>query len=315
MKVLVTGSTGFVGRAVVRRLVSGGHEVREVLRRPVGTSSQQTVVVGDICGSTQWAEALEDVGAVVHLAARVHVMKDTTDGARQFAATNTEGTLRLADAMRQAGVRRMVFMSTIKVNGEGTDGIPFRASDPPAPADPYAVSKYEAERGLLSRSGLEPVIIRPPLVYGPGVKGNLARFCRLAELGMPVPFGAIDNRRDLVGVDNLADLVATCVSHPGAARQVFLAADGVSLSTPRLYTMIAESMGRPARMMRVSPGLLNRVGGWLGLGAEMQRLTGSLEIDLSPTRTALNWSPLVAPEVGIAAMTSAYRAAERGVAA
>lgn len=314
MKVLVTGSAGFVGKAVVRRLRAAGHEVRAAVRGTDGSLTSQVVAVGDICGGTDWQDALEGVDAVVHLAARVHIMKDTADGARLFTATNTEGTLRLADSMRHAGVRRIVFMSTIKVNGESTAGSPFSADDPPAPADPYAVSKHEAEQGLLRMPGLEPVIIRPPLVYGPGVKGNLARFCRLAELGMPVPFGAIDNRRDLVGVDNLSDLVATCVSHPAAARQVFLVADGVPLSTPRLYSMIAESMGRPPRMMRVSPDLLNRVGRWLGLGAEMQRLTGSLEIDLSATRRALDWSPPVAPQVGIAAMTAAHLTAANNVA-
>jgi nucleoside-diphosphate-sugar epimerase len=308
MKVLVTGSTGFVGKAVVRRLRGAGHEVRAAVRRPGGSPTPQVVAVGDICGSADWREALEGIDVVVHLAARAHVMKDTADGARLFTATNAEGTLRLAEAMRQAGVRRMVFMSTIKVNGESTTGTPFHADDLPAPADPYAVSKYEAEQGLLRMPSLDPVIIRPPLVYGPGVKGNLARFCRLADLGMPVPFGAIDNRRDLVGVDNLADLVAACVTHPAAARQVFLAADGVPLSTPRLYAMIAESMGRSPRMLRVSPDLLNRIGRWVGLGAELQRLTGSLEIDLSGTRRALDWSPPVAPEAGIAAMTAAYRA-------
>lgn len=314
MRVLVTGGTGFVGKAVVHRLQATGHEVRVAVRRQGGAPTAQTTVVADISGTTDWQRALEGVDAVVHLAARVHVMNSTVDDVRLFTETNTEGTLRLADAMRTAGLRRLVFMSTIKVNGEGTAGVPFRADDRPAPGDPYAVSKYRAEQELLRMSAMDPVIIRPPLVYGPGVKGNLARLCALADRGVPVPFGAIDNRRDLVGVDNLADLVSTCVSHPAAPGQVFLAADGLPLSTPHLYSMIAESMGRRPRMMHVSPEWLNRVGRWLGRGADMQRLTGSLEIDLSPTMRTLDWSPPVSQRVGIAAMTAAHRAVAHNVA-
>lgn len=307
MKVLVTGATGFVGGAVVRRLLADGHAVRAAVRGAKSIDGVEAVVVGDIDGRTHWDAALRDIEVVVHLAARVHVMKDTAAGSALFRATNIEGTLCLARSMREAGARRIVFLSTIKVNGEATrPGQRFSAGDQPAPTDPYSVSKNDAERWLLASTHLEAVVIRPPLVYGPGVKGNLARLCRLAQLGMPVPFGAIHNRRDLLGVDNLADLAVRCVVHPSAAGQVFLAADGNPMSTRQLYSMIADAMTRPARMLSVPPTLLRTLGRVLGQRAELERLTGSLEIDIQKTQRALDWSPPVATAVGIQQMVRAF---------
>lgn len=217
--------------------------------------------------------------------------------------------MRLADSMLDAGARRIVFLSTIKVNGEETlAGERFSADDEPAPADPYAVSKRDAEAGLFARSGLETVVIRPPLVYGPGVKGNLARLCRLAQLGVPVPFGAIHNRRDLIGVRNLADLIAACVVHPAARGEVFLASDGVPLSTTQLYSKIAAAAGRLPRTFNVPASMLRHLGRMLGVGAEIGRLTGSLEIDTDKTRQLLDWVPPFAPDADLDEMVRACHA-------
>lgn len=306
MRVLVTGGTGFVGRAVVKALAARGDEVRLALRSEAAGGPVESVVVGEIDGRTDWTQALQGVEAVVHLAARVHVMRDTADGAALFHRTNTEGTLRLADACAVSGVRRLVFVSTIKVNGEGTVERAFAPDDQPAALDPYGVSKHDAERGLLARRDLDIVVVRPPLVYGPGVKGNLARLCRLAAVGAPVPFGRIVNRRDLVGVDNLADLLATCVRHPAAAGNVFLAADGEPLSTPQLFALIARAMDRPVRLLPVPVSALRLLGRLAGRAEEVERLVGSLEIDISKTRRVLSWRPPVPTEVGIRAMAIDY---------
>lgn len=306
MRILVTGSTGFVGRVAVPALQAAGHEVRLALRTPGAKAPAESVVVGDIGPSTDWGRALEGIDAVVHLAARVHVMRDHAGGATEFKRTNTEATLRLARAAADAGARRFVFLSTIKVNGESTTIRPFRADDEPQPGDDYGRSKLAAEVGLRGIAGIEPVIIRPPLVHGPGAKGNLARFCRLAQAGLPVPFGAIDNRRDLVGVANLANLIERCVCHPAAAGEVFLAADGEPLSTPQLYRTIAEALGRPARLIRVPVAMMRAVARPLGFGGEIDRLTQSLELDVTKTRERLGWRPPYSASAGIAAMARAY---------
>jgi nucleoside-diphosphate-sugar epimerase len=308
MKILVTGGTGFVGRVTLQRLTAAGHTVRLALRTAQPGPLHDTVVVGDLGPATQWQPALAGVDAVVHLAARVHVMRDHSGGAAEFRRTNTEGTLELARAAAAAGARRFVFASTIKVNGEATTGQPFRADDAPHASDPYSQSKLAAEIGLLQISGLEPVIIRPPLVHGPGAKGNLARLCRLARMGLPVPFAGIDNRRDLVGVSNLASLIERCVSHPAAAGQVFLVSDGEALSTPELYQTIAAGMGRPARMVKVPVTLLRALASSIGASGEVDRLTQSLELDIAKTRELLAWHPPVSAAAGIAAMARSSRA-------
>ena len=309
MKILVTGGTGFVGRAAVPTLQAAGHAVRLALRESNASAAVESVVVGDLGPATDWERALEGVDAVVHLAARVHVMRDHAGSAEEFKRTNADGTLRLARAAADAGARRFVFVSTIKVNGESTTTQPFRADDEPHPCDDYGRSKLAAELGLREIPGIEPVIIRPPLVHGPGAKGNLARFCRLARAGLPVPFGAIDNRRDLVGVVNLANLIERCVWHPAAKGEVFLAADGEPLSTPELFRTIAEALGRPARMIRVPVALMRVVARPLGFGAEFDRLTQSLEIDATKTRQQLDWRPPVTAGDGITAMVRAFAAA------
>jgi nucleoside-diphosphate-sugar epimerase len=309
VKVLLTGATGFVGRVVAPSLAASGHSVRAALRSPVDGLSDETVIVGGLAPDTDWSRAVAGVDAVVHLAARVHVMRDHAGGAAEFRRVNSEGTLNLARAAAAAGARRFVFISSIKVNGESTETRPFRAGDEPNPCDDYGRSKLEAERGLLSIPDLEPVIIRPPLVHGPGAKGNLARLCRLARSGIPVPLGSIDNRRDLVGVDNLANLIECCLWHPAAAGRVFLAADGESVSTSRLYRIISSALGRPARMFHVPAGLMRALARPFGLSGEINRLTQSLELDITPTRELLGWTPPLRAEEGLAAMARASAAA------
>jgi len=302
----VTGADGFVGGHVVRTLQQAGHVVRIACRSLKSSVDGSAVAIGSIDPDTDWTAAVVGMDAVVHLAARVHVMRDRTGDASEFRRTNTEGTLRLARAAAEAGARRFVFLSTIKVNGEATTDRPFRAEDEPHPDDPYAWSKLLAEQGLRQIVELEPVIIRPPLVHGPGAKGNLARFCRLARAGLPVPFGGIQNRRDLIGVANLANLIERCVGHAGAVGQVFLASDGQALSTPELYRAIAAGLGRPARMVNVPVALMRALARPLGLSDEVDRLTQSLELDIGKTRDVLGWNPPVSAVAGITEMARAY---------
>lgn len=303
--VLVTGATGFVGGEVCHQLLNRGWRVRAALRRasdlPVGVES---VVVGDIGADTDWSAALDGVVAVIHLAARVHVMhENASDPLGEFRRVNVAGTSRLATQAAAVGVGRLVFVSSIKVNGESTDGRPpFTEADPVAPSDPYGISKWEAETELLhiaAASNLEVAIVRPPLVYGPGVGGNLRRILRAVASGLPLPFASIDNRRSLVGVWNLADLLLCVLTHPRAAGETFLAADGRDLSTPELIRGLAAGMGRPARLFPVPQGLLTVLGRWSGRGAEMDRLCGSLEVDAGKARTLLDWEPPVAVEDGL----------------
>lgn len=306
MKILLTGATGLVGRVVAQTCESRGHSLRAALRAPRTRLTFESVAVGEVGPKTDWNRALEGVEAVVHLAARVHVMGDDADGAMEFRRINTEGTLSLARAAAVAGARRFVFVSSIKVNGEATTGRPFRADDEPHPGDAYARSKYAAECGLLEIGEIEPVIIRPPLVHGPGAKGNLARFCRLAWSGWPVPLGGIRNRRDLVGVRNLADLIERCIWHPAAAGEVLLASDGEALSTQELYRLIAEGLDRPARIVNVPVALIRMLAGPLRFGGEIDRLTQSLELDITKTRELLGWEPPVSAAAGIAEMARAF---------
>ena len=262
--------------------------------------------IRDIGPDTDWSFALRNVDAVLHLAGRVHVMRAKSQTVDEFHRINTQGTLALARQAAAQGVRRLVFVSSIKVNGQSTTGQPFHHDDVPVPSDDYARSKLEAERGLQRIEGIETVIVRPPMVYGPGVRGNLARLCRLVQLGIPLPFGAIHNRRDLVSLDNLLDLVTSCLEHPAAAGQTFLVSDGSALSTPQLCKEIAKAMDRRARIVSVTVSLLRFVGRLLGRAAEIERLTESLEIDLSHTQNVLGWKPEHGIQEGLLQMVGAY---------
>ena len=310
--VAVTGATGLVGDAVVRELVSSGSNVRAVVRTIKSPPSRfvsdiPCLAVGDLDSHTDWSEALVKVDCVIHCAARNYVVRETdADTLAAYHAVNMQGTRRLAEQAVAAGVRRLVYLSSIKVNGEHTaPEAPFLLSDTPAPKDAYGVSKWQAEQALWdvsAKTGLEVVVVRPPLVYGPGVKGNLARLLKLRRLGLPLPFGAVRNKRSLIGLDNLVDLLIRCVSHPAAAGQTFLVSDGEDLSTPDLLRHMAAAINRSARLFPVPVPLLRLAGSALGKRAEIDRLVGSLQIDSSHTRWVLGWTPPVSVQEGIRRM-------------
>ncbi len=298
-RVLVTGANGFVGSALCQKLSAHGTAVRAAVRSGSfsgpHSSSVQSVRVGDIHAGTDWSTALTGVTHIVHLAARVHVMHERSrDPLAEFRAVNTSGTVNLARLAVAAGVRRLVYVSTIKVNGERTTGRPFHADDGPQPEDAYAQSKLEAELVLnkVGRdSGMEVVIVRPPLVYGPGVRGNFLSMLRTVEHGWPLPLASCDNRRSLVGLANLVSLLEKCVTHPAAAGQVFLVADGEDLSMPELLRRVAYALGKKARLMPFPPALLRLVATIAGRPGVYERLCGSLQVDVSKTRELLGWRP------------------------
>lgn len=296
MTILVTGANGFVGRELCRQLGQVGVHARASLRTPADSASGvETVVTGDLSAHTDWTHALTGVDAVVHLAARVHVMHEGRhDPLAAFRRVNVDGTRQLAQQAVKAGVQRFVYASSIKVNGESTTGTPFRADDAPQPGDAYAQSKLEAELALqeIARgTGMEIVIVRPPLVYGPGVKGNFLSMMRVLQRGVPLPLASCANRRSFVGLTNLVDLLVQCVLHPAAANETFLAADGEDLSTPELLRRLARALGRKARLLPFPPTMLRVAASIAGRPGFYERLCGSLLVDASKTRELLGWRP------------------------
>lgn len=296
-RILVTGANGFVGQALCNGLIEHGYTVRGVVRSenamlPPGT---EKTVVGSINKDTDWSGALQGIDCVVHLAARVHVMHEASpDPLSEFRQVNVEGTEKLARAAALAGVKRLVYVSSIKVNGEATFEKPFSESDLPDPQDPYGISKWEAEQVLhhiSKETGLEIVIVRPPLVYGPGVGGNFIRMLGWIKKGIPLPLGSADNRRSMIYVANLADALMLCSAHADAANETFLVSDSESISTPELIRRLSEKMGLKARILPFPLFLLRLLGRLIGKSAEIERLTGSLEIDSSRIRTRLGWNP------------------------
>lgn len=300
MSTLVTGANGFVGRAVCSTLGARGFRTRAAVRRggiSIPGTDDLLIAPGMLEGQLPEG-ALAGVDCIVHAAARVHVMNDTAaDPLAEFRRVNVDGTVQLARHAAAAGVRRFVFLSSIKVNGQGNaPGQPYRADDVPGPADPYGVSKLEAEWGLLevaAETGMEVVIIRPVLVYGRGVKGNFAAMLRWLSRGVPLPFGAVHNRRSLVALDNLVDLLVTCIAHPAAANEVFLVGDGEDLSTTELLRRSARAMGRSAVLLPIPVPMMESAASLLGKRAVAQRLFGSLQVDISKTRDLLGWRPPV----------------------
>ncbi|WP_095078295.1 SDR family oxidoreductase [Pseudomonas sp. Irchel s3h17] len=295
-KIMITGASGFVGEAIVfRLLLDKKHTPVAAARGPTRLQGLCPVMAFDLTDG-EALPALSDVEVVIHAAARVHVMNETaTDALEEFRKVNVEGTLRLAQHAAASGVKRFIFISSIKVNGERTEaGVPFHADDKPAPLEPYAVSKYEAEEALKllgKRTGMEIVIIRPPLVYGPGVKANFLRLLRSLDRGIPLPLGAIDNQRSLVAIGNLVDLIVVCINHPAAAANTFLVSDGEDLSTTQLLRRMASALGRKAYLLPVSPWLLNLAAATVGKRTVIRRLCESLQVDITKNRELLGWTP------------------------
>jgi UDP-4-keto-D-QuiNAc 4-reductase len=310
-RVLVTGATGLIGRALCPRLAESGYRVRAALRspRPLPACIAEWTVVGSIGSATQWAPALEGVDLVVHAAARAHVAGDSAER-QQYAEVNANGTGRLARAAVAAGVRRFVYLSSIKVNGEGMAQRPYCADDVPNPRDEYARSKLEGEmqlRHAAPAGGMEVAIVRPPLVYGPGVRANFLRLMRWIDQSRPLPFGAIQNQRSLVNVWNLGELIVTLLALPRAVDGVWLVSDGVDVSTPDLVRRLGCALQRRVRLLPVPPGVLRVWGALAGRSAEMARLCGSLTVSTVATR-ALPWSPPVALDEALARTAAWYHA-------
>ncbi|WP_155984193.1 MULTISPECIES: NAD-dependent epimerase/dehydratase family protein [unclassified Thioalkalivibrio] len=305
-RVLVTGATGFVGRHVCACLAAQDDWMPVAGSRWPGVSvgtGVEMVATPALGADSNWTEALGGVFAVVHAAARAHVMKESAvDPMAEFRRCNVEGTLELARQAAEAGVRRFVFLSSIGVLGRSSER-PLRFDDSPAPEDDYAVSKWEAEQGLVELSretGMEVVVVRPPLVYGPNAPGNFGKLMEWMARGVPLPLGAVTrNRRSLVGLDNLVDLLVTCLEHPAAANRVFLAGDGEDLSTTDLLRRVAAAMGRRARLVPVPPVLLRAGARAVGRGEMARRLLDSLQVDISHTRETLGWEPPVSVDEGL----------------
>lgn len=305
-KILITGAAGFLGRALVRTLSDDNHfKLTAVSRAPIPDlpSTVFPFLISDLNATTDWSPAL-DVDVVVHAAARVHVMNDHAHNPlASFREVNTAGTLNLARQASKAGAKRFIFISSVKVNGEATRaGRPFLADDPCAPSDPYGVSKYEAEQGLIELGasiGMEIVIIRPVLVYGPGVKANFHQLMRILRHGVPLPLGGINNSRSLVSLDNLIDLIRVCIDHPAAANHVFLVSDGEDVSTTELARRILRFSGSRTWLMPVPDYLIFALAKLARREPSARRVLGSLQVDINKTRTLLNWSPPVSLDQGL----------------
>lgn len=308
-KILVTGASGFVGRALLKRM--GDQAVPVYRTASVVKRHPAEVVISSLGGQTDWSVALREVTVVVHAAARAHVMDDAAaNPLDEYRKINVLGTLNLARQAAAVGVRRFVFVSSIKVNGEATKpGQPFTADDPAMPEDAYGQSKWEAEQGLqqiAAETGLELVIIRPPLVYGPGVKGNLRSLLKLAKSGLPLPLGAIENQRSMIHLGNLVDFIILCTMAPDAANQVFLISDARAMSTTELLRLLRVEMGLPPRLIPVPAALLAFAGRLVGKRAMIDRLYGSLQVDNSKACTMLGWTPPLSVEHGIAEMVKEF---------
>ena len=296
MKLVVTGANGFVGRALCSEIIIEGQTLIAAVREKSVVENCIPAVIGDINARTNWVDILSGVDVVVHLAARVHVMHEVEAAPlKVFRKVNVDGTLNLARQAAKAGVKRFIFVSSVKVNGEHTEaGKPFDENSVTDPQDAYGISKLEAEQGLLNiaqETGMEVVIIRPPLVYGAGVKANFASMMRAVKRGIPLPLGAIHNKRSFVYVGNLVSMIICCIDHPAAANQVFMVSDGHDLSTTELLRCCAEALGVKARLLPVPQNMLEVSAALLGKRDIAQRLCGNLQVDISKARTMLGWAP------------------------
>ena len=315
-RVLLTGATGFVGRTLAPALAAAGYTVRAALRTEGGVippGCAETVVVGDIGANTDWSAALRDVEQVVHAAARAHLVQVAAD-LNAYMETNARGTQRLAAAAATGGVRRFVFLSSVKVNGEQTVGRPYTGADEPHPRGPYAISKWIAEQRLhegVETAGMQTVTVRAPLVYGPGVRANFLRMMKWVASGWPLPLGSVNNSRSLINVWNLSDLIVNLMRNPAAPGGTWMATDGEDLSTPELLTGLGRALGRRARLFPAPVGLLRLGAAAVGLRDEIARLCESLVVDISQTRKLLGWSAPVGVGEGLARTASWYLSRDR----
>ena len=298
MSILVTGANGFVGESLVKRLLSTEHKaIAGVRKLPQLQQNCEYRLIGSLKNNTRWTNVLKDIDVIVHAAARVHVMSDEAiDPLNEFRKVNVEGTLNLARQAATTGVKRFIFISSIKVNGEGTElGHPYTADSQPNPTDPYGISKYEAEQGLLKiaeTTSLEVVIIRPTLVYGENVKGNFHSLMKWTYKGVPLPIGGVkQNLRSLVSIDNLVDFIITCIDHKNAKNEVFLISDDNDISTAGLLSEISKGLGVKNKAVNIPPTLINKAAGALGKQGVAQRLSGSLQVDISKAKKLLGWQP------------------------
>ena len=308
--ILISGATGFVGQALVAALRAQQCSVGRALRQAIADDEPGDVVVGDIGPDTDWLAALRDADCVVHLAARTHVLDErSADALEAYRRINVLGTIRLAQLAAAAGVRRLVFLSSVKVNGDATTSRAYTENDAPMPQDAYGITKREAEdalRRIGSETRMEVVILRPPLVYGPGVKGNFLRLLRLIERGLPLPLASVDNRRSLIYVENLVNAIIACVNAPAAAGKTYLVSDGEDVSTPALIGKLATAMGRSPRLLPCPVALLNLGAAMVGKRAAAARLTGSLRVDSSRIRAELGWVPRYSLDQGLNATAQWY---------
>ncbi|MDZ4202892.1 MAG: NAD-dependent epimerase/dehydratase family protein [Gallionella sp.] len=307
-QILVTGASGFVGQVVCAELSHRGYAVTGV-SRDIGKLDSRictAVQIGAIDADTDWSGVLDGMGCVVHLAARAHILhEDAADPLDSFRHTNVRGTERLARSAAAAGVKRLVYVSSIGVNGLATRaGARFAETDPPAPHNDYSLSKWEAEQVLAqvsTETGLQVVVVRPPLVYGEGAPGNFALMVKILRRGLPLPLASVKNQRDLIYVGNLADALISCASHPAAAGQTYLVCDGEPVSTPELLRQLAGAMGVPSRVFPFPPALLKLAGTLTGQSAPVERLLGSLQIDSGKIRRELGWHPPYTLQQGLRA--------------
>ena len=313
MKFMISGAGGFVGRALCAELFRRGQSVSAAVRSDKSSiKNTEVIIVGAIDSETKWADALCDVDVVIHLAARVHVMREkAADPLAEFLQVNLHGTSNLARQAACFGVKRFVYVSSIKVNGEQTSATQsFTELDEPSPQDFYSISKWQAEQALwriAQETGLEIVVVRPPLVYGPGVKGNFAQMLAVIAKRFPLPLASVYNRRSLIYVENLVDALIVCATHPVAAGQTYLVCDGEDISTPDLLRQLGDAMGCPAHMLPFPPSWLRMLGKLSGKSEQVERLLGSLQVDSGKIRRDLNWFPPYTLQQGLQATAESYR--------
>lgn len=299
--ILVTGSSGLVGQSLTTQLLHAGYEVRGVARSSppnlVG-SRYEFAPIGDFSEVSNWQSLLAGVSTIVHTIARVHIMDDkAVSPLEEFRKLNVQATLALAAQAAAEGVKRFIFISSIKVNGESTqDEKPFLETDDTVPTDPYGLSKFEAEQGLLAiaqQTNMEVVIIRPPLIYGPGVKANFASMMKWVKRGIPLPFGAVDNKRSLIALENLVDFITRCIEHPKAANEIFLISDGQAISTTELMQVVAKAFGNKPVLIPIPVSFMQFAASMIGKQAVADRLFGTLEVDSTKARNLLGWQPVI----------------------